>query len=240
VPNPGSPQAMQQNRAAMPMPMQKGTMIGMFGMLIIMVVVMMFRAEIGGAMNIVLEPVLGFGGQMPVLTLIVAGLIMITISTVIRSFMTDSVAQAKNQKIQSDFNKEMRQARLENNLFKLKRLQEEQPKIMAKSMESSTQMMKIMPITMVIMMPIYAWIGYFLGDPYYGGHVISIVPVDLLTMNVPWGTADLLGRLAGFIPVWIIIYTMISLPIGQLENRVVRYFLLKKRLAELDGMAYKG
>ena len=241
--NPGSPQAMQQSRGANPMPtMQKGTMIGMFAVLIIMLVVMMYRAQIGQILNYGLEPLLGFGGQMPVLTLIVAGLLMITLSTVIRTLLTDSVAQARNQKISSDFSKEMRQARLENNLYKLKKLQEEQPKMTAKSMESSTQMMKLMPVTMVVVIPIYAWIGYFLGDPYYmidGMQVESIVPVELLTINIPWGEADLVGRVMGMLPTWIIIYTMISLPIGQLESRAIRFFLLRKRLAELDGIEQK-
>ncbi|MCL2032987.1 MAG: EMC3/TMCO1 family protein [Methanomassiliicoccaceae archaeon] len=225
MPNPGSPQAMQQSRQNMPMPMQKGTMIGMFAVLIIMLVVMSFRDAIGGGLNYVFH-VIDFGGQSPVLTLVIAGLIMITVSTVIRSFLTDFVAQARNQKIQSDFNKEMRQAKLENNLYKLKKLQEEQPKMMAKSMETSTQMMKIMPVTMVVIIPIYAWVWYFISNT---------VPEELLTAFLPWGTVHL-NETLWFLPIWIVIYTMISLPIGQLENRAIRYYLLRKRLAELDGI----
>jgi hypothetical protein len=34
--------------------------------------------------------------------------------------------------------------------------------------------------------------------------------------------------------VWIIIYTMVSLPIGQIENRLIRFIFLKRRLNELD------
>jgi uncharacterized membrane protein (DUF106 family) len=235
MPNPGSPQAMQtrQNMPAMP----KGTMIGMFMVLIIMMVVMMFRKEIGGALNVIFEPLIGFGGKWPVFTLVIAGLIMITLSTIIRSFMTDFVGQARNQKISSEFNKEMRQARLENNLFKLKKLQEEQPKMMARSMESSTQMMRVMPITMLVIIPIYAWVGYFLGDPSYGfdASFVPLVPHELLTAPMPWGTVGLVDRLAGFFPIWIVVYTMISLPVGQLENRVVRYYLLKKRMRDLEA-----
>jgi uncharacterized membrane protein (DUF106 family) len=208
--------------------MPKGTMIGMFVMLIIMMVVMQFREPIGEGLNYGLH-VIDFSGEFPVLTLVIAGLIMITISTIIRTLMTDFVTQAKNQKIQSDFNKEMRQAKIGNNLFKLKKLQEEQPKIMANSMKSSTQMMKIMPITMAVVIPIYAWVWYFIGNT---------VPDDLLIVAMPWGTVNL-GDTLWVIPVWIVIYTMISLPIGQLENRFVRYFLLKKRLAELEGAEYK-
>jgi len=268
MPNPGSPQAMQSARAAAPpMPMMsKYTMIGMFATLIIMVVVMTWRVEIGHALNFALNPLFGFGGTNPVLTLVVAGLFMITLSTIIRSLMTDFVSQARNQKISSEFNKEMRQARLENNLYKLKKLQEEQPKMMAKQMEASTSMMKIMPVTMLIVIPIYAWIFYFvsfvavgtctaegctvLHDPGLAvgqlreaaGMIDGVDHGKQLLISMPWfegKTIDILDTI-WFFPMWIIIYTMISLPIGQLENRIVRYFLLTKRLKELDRIENKS
>jgi Predicted membrane protein len=212
--------------------MSKGTMIGMVATLIIMMVVFQFRRPIGEALNVVFQ-VIDFDGQWPVLTLIIAGLIMITLSTVVRSLMTDFVKQAKSQHIQSSFQKEMRQARLENNLYKLKKLQEQQPQMMAKSMEQSTQMMKVMPLTMMCFFPVYAWVFYFLevtilGD--LGGEIM---------INIPWGPVNIMDSLI-VIPVWIVIYTMISLPIGQLEGRIVRYFLLKKRLKELDGIENKS
>jgi hypothetical protein len=39
----------------------------------------------------------------------------------------------------------------------------------------------------------------------------------------------------GFFPAWIIVYTMVSLPIGQIESRLLRFVMLKKRLKELDN-----
>jgi uncharacterized membrane protein (DUF106 family) len=229
MPNPGSPEAMRRNPSAMPA-MPKGTMFGMLAVMAIMMVVMFWRMEIGHALNYGLH-VIDFNGQYPVLTLVTAGLIMITLSTVIRSLMMDSISQARNQKVQSDFNKEMRQAKLENNLFKLKKLQEEQPKIMAKTMESSTNMMKIMPLTMIAVIPIYAWVFYFINET-----VVNLPNADeILTVWMPWGTIHLNELLMGFLPLWIIVYTMISLPIGQLENRIVRYFLLKRRLSDIDN-----
>ena len=38
----------------------------------------------------------------------------------------------------------------------------------------------------------------------------------------------------GFFPVWIVIYTMVSMPIGQIENRLIRFIFLRKHLRELD------
>lgn len=222
--NPGSPQTMQAQQSAAPPMMSKGTMIGMMATLVIMLVVVQFRMQIGEVLNVGLQ-VIDFDGRWPVLTLVIAGLIMITLSTVIRGLLSNPVEQAKGQQMQSAFNKELRQARLENNLFKLKKLQEQQPAMMAKSMETSTQMMKLMPITMVVVIPIYAWVWYFLA---------TTVPSELLIVNLPWGDVDIMGTVV-FLPVWMIIYTMISLPIGQLETKIVRFYLLSKRLKEMNS-----
>lgn len=222
--NPGSPQQMQSAQQNMP-GMPKGTMIGMLAVLVITFVVMAFRKEIGGALNVVLQ-VINFDGKWPVLTLVIAGLIMITFSTVVRGLLTDPVKQARTQQEQTAFNAEMRQARLENNLFKLKKLQDKQMEMMGAQMETSTQMMKTMPITMIVVIPVYAWVWYFLDS--------GIVTAELLRIATPWGMANLMD-MVWIMPMWIVIYTMISLPIGQIENRIVRYYLLKKRLKELDG-----
>lgn len=230
--NPGSPQSMQ----SLPQPqMQSKTMLGMMLVLVVMMVVMMFRAYIGQALDVVFC-VIAFDGKYPVLTLIIAGLIMITVSTIVRSLLTDPIKMARNQQIQSDFNKEFRQARIENNLFKMKKLQELQPQIMAMSMEASTQQMKTMPITMIVLLPVYAWVWYFLlvGD-FQGvtGQYFSAENMPLV--DIPWAQGyDLNKYLLGFMPSWIVIYTMVSLPIGQIENRLIRFIFLRRDLRKLD------
>ena len=218
MPNPGSPESMQQVQNQAP-PMSSKTMIGMFLVLIIMMVVMQFRSQIGGALDYVFQYI-AFDGQYPVLTLIIAGLVMITISTIVRSLMSDPIEMAKNQQIQSDFNKEFRQARMENNLFKMKKLQEMQP---------------VMPVTMIFLLPMYAWVWYFInpadgaipgGDYFAAGEALA---------HLPWSASfDLNTMLVGFFPAWIIIYTMVSMPIGQIENRLLRYYFLRKHLRQLD------
>ncbi len=218
-------------------PMSSKTMIGMMLVLVIMMVVMMFRAQIGQALDVVFKHI-AFDGQYPVLTLIIAGLIMITVSTIVRSLMSDPIKMARNQQIQSDFNKEFRQARIENNLFKMKKLQEMQPQIMAMSMEASTQQMKTMPVTMIFLLPVYAWVWYFLlADPTMGN---GVDPVYFSLENppladIPWSMGyDLNTYLLGFFPSWIVIYTMVSMPIGQIENRLIRYIFLRRHLRQLD------
>ncbi|MBR3409508.1 MAG: DUF106 domain-containing protein, partial [Candidatus Methanomethylophilaceae archaeon] len=196
--------------------------------MVIMLVVTSFRDPIGEALDVVFKYI-AFKDS-PVLTLILAGIIMITISTVARSLLTDFVGMARNQQIQSDFNAEFRQARMENNLFKMKKLQEQQPRIMALSMEASTQQMKVMPITMLFVIPVYAWVYYFLKT----GDTAAYFPGQTVIVNMPWGSLHVNSLLMGFFPSWIILYTLVSLPIGQIENRLIRLVLLRKRLRQLD------
>ena len=84
------------------------------------------RKGLGGLVGLALEPIIGLDGTAPVLTLVLAGIIMTGLTTILRHFFTDYVAQAKSQKIVSAFNKEFRQANLENNLYKIKKLTEQQ------------------------------------------------------------------------------------------------------------------
>ena len=233
MPNPGSPESMQNVQQQMP-GMSGKTMMGMMLAMVIMLVVTSFRDPIGEALDVVFKYI-AFKDS-PVLTLILAGIIMITISTVARSLMTDFIGMARNQQIQSDFNAEFREARRENNLFKMKKLQEQQPQIMAMSMEASTQQMKVMPVTMLFVIPVYAWVYYFLKT----GDTAAYFPGETVLVNMPWGSLDVNSLLMGFFPSWIILYTLVSLPIGQVENRLIRLVLLRKRLRELDNEVKKA
>lgn len=231
MPNPGSPQSMQQVQQQAP-PMSSKTMFGMLAVMMVMTIIMIFRAQIGSALDSVFKYI-AFDGQYPVLTLIIAGLIMITVSTVVRSVLSDPIQMARNQQIQSDFNREFRQARIENNLFKMKKLQEMQPQIMAMSMEASTQQMKVMPISMIVLLPVYAWVWFFINPESVGGGLYFADGMALAHM--PWAESfDLNTYLMGFFPAWIIVYTMVSMPIGQIENRLLRFYFLKKHLNKLD------
>ena len=212
-------------------PMSSKTMMGMLFTMMIMLVVMTFREQIGRALDVVFQFV-AFDGKYPVLTLVIAGLIAFSISNIVRTFLTDPVKMARNQHIQSEFNKEFRQARIENNLFKMKKLEEAQPKMMSMTMETSMGQMKTMPIVMLIVIPVYAWIYVFI-DPSVGMGYIETSADAIVPM--PWGYLDLNDRLMGFMPMWIVVYTLISMPIGQIESRFIRWYMLKKRLDQIDN-----
>lgn len=206
-----------------PQPMSMSRMIMIF--IMILAIFILFdqdlRSGLGTAVGFVLEPIVGFGGQYPVVTLFLTGMIMTSITVILRHFLTDYIEQVKSQKIIAAFNKELRNARLENNTFKIKKLTEMQPEIMQKSMKVSTQQLKLMPITMIVIIPIFAWLAVFVGD------------LSNSYIAVPWAT-DVNLNSSIVLPIWILLYSLISIPFGQILIRTLRFIEFRKRFQELE------
>jgi uncharacterized membrane protein (DUF106 family) len=180
------------------------------------------RQALGNLVGIPLTPLVGFGGHQPILTLLFTGLIMSFFSITVRHMFSDWVGQARNARITSAFQKELREARVSNNTYKLKKLTELQPQIMAQSMKASQTQLKLMPITMLVIIPIFAWLANF-------------VYLDLAStsFSVPWAfNADM--RHSNLLPNWILLYSLLTLPFGQVLTRVLKYFSFSRRLRELE------
>ncbi|HQN75900.1 MAG TPA: EMC3/TMCO1 family protein [Methanomassiliicoccales archaeon] len=192
----------------------------------IMAIFVMFdnnlRTGLGNIVGYGLEPLWGFDGSFPVVSLFLTGAFMTTLSIVVRHFFTDYVKQTKSQKVMSAFNKEMQAARKENNTYKLKKMVELQPKMMEESMKQTTTQMKLMPVTMLIIIPIFAWLAVFVGD------------LQSAAITVPWSNNADLNKVY-VLPAWVLLYSLISVPFGQLLSRALRYYSFKKRLNELKA-----
>lgn len=214
---------------------QQPAMPSMLPMLAVMMMVLILYSldganhNIGRILNYAFS-FLDFGGSYPVMTLMLMGAIMVLLSTILRMMTTDTLAQARNQQTMSAFNKELRQARIENNTYKVKKLMDMQPQMMAKSMESSGQMMKSMPLTMAVVIPIFLWIRYFVD--------ITLREAGNLVVSIPWsgGGVDLMTTY-WFLPAWILVYTLISIPLGQVISRIIKVFQFRKRLEEIESGA---
>jgi uncharacterized membrane protein (DUF106 family) len=179
------------------------------------------RNALGEWVGYVFQPLFGFNYEYVVLTLMITGLIMASLTIIVRHFFTDYVEQAENQKIVSAFNTELRKARLENNTFKTKKLTEMQPEILQKSMKASSTQLKLMPVTLIIVIPIFAWLSVFMQD------------VHSPLVAVPWSySVDLLATTL-FFPNWVLLYSLISIPLGQVLARSLRYMDFRKRLREI-------
>ena len=180
---------------------------------------------LGSAVGYGLDPIVGFNHSAPIVTLVITGLLMAALTIVVRHFFTDYVEQARSQKIVAAFNKELREARKDNNSFKLKKLLAEQPKILQKSMAQTTTQFKLLPVSMIIVIPIFAWLSVFvsaataLHGPYFA---------------VPWSNFANFNESYLF-PQWVLVYTLVSIPFGQVLSRALRYFSFAKRLKELKA-----
>jgi len=179
------------------------------------------RGFLGELVGYLLFPLIGFGGQMPLVTLVLAGLLMVTFSITVRAFFTDNVEMARNQKVMSAFNQELRQARIDNNLYKIKKLTEHQQEIMSKSMEMSTKQLKLMPATLIFIIPIFAWVSVFVTS--------LAAPI----VAVPWDFNVHLND-STVLPHWILLYTLIAIPFGQALSRTFRFFQFRKKLADME------
>lgn len=181
------------------------------------------RRTLGTYVGYGLEPLVGFGGDMPIVTLLLTGLTMTFFSITVRHFFIDWVGQARNQRISSAFSKELREARQGNNTFKLKKLMELQPQIMAQSMKTTQSQFKLMPVTMIVIIPIFAWLANFV---YIGlGSTVFSVPWEL--------NANMRG--SNLLPNWVLLYSLMTLPFGQVLQRLLKRFSFSKRLKALEA-----
>jgi uncharacterized membrane protein (DUF106 family) len=196
--------------------------------LMIMVLMMILLADqnlrngIGQAMNAALFPVFGFDYNIPTVTLLCAGILTVTFSTIVRHFTSDWMELARIQKIQSVFNKERTEAMKANNQAKMKKLQEQQSDIMKLNLQISSNQMKVMPITAVFAIPVFMWLSVFINE------------LNIKTISVPWASQVSLTRGdVCFFPNWIIIYFMFSLIFGQLLQRTLKLYSFREKIAQL-------
>src|SRR4030042_4208211 len=137
-----------------------GQMLLLFALMISMLVLFdqNLRQSLGDIVGIGLAPAVGFDGNRPILTLLLPGLVMSFFSIIVRHFFIDWTEQARNARLMSAFPQEMRDARTSNNTFKLKKLTEIQPQMMSKSLKTTQTQFKLMPFTMIVVVPIFAWL----------------------------------------------------------------------------------
>lgn len=174
------------------------------------------RDQLGRGVGYAFDPVIGFGGDYPVLTILIAGTVMVLLTTLLRHFTTDWIEMAKAQAYMREFQKEFSKARKENNTYKLKKLQDKQPEVLLKQQEMSTKQLKNMPLTMIVVIPLFAWLLLFvsqLDHPYYAA---------------PWNpSVDMFGTT--LFPHWILLYMCLSIPLGALVQKTMKYLSWKER-----------
>jgi len=161
----------------------------------------------------VFYPLIGFGGKYPVLTLFCAGIIVVTLSSLLTNFFTDWIKMGEMQEMSKAFQAEITKARKEGNTNRVNKLMKMQPEIMKKQTEASSGTMKPMIFLIIFIWPIFIWLKSFLaGLPHY-------------YFTVPWAdNVSLFGHpLFNFGQTWLWIYIIVSYVIGQVLRQGFKY-----------------
>lgn len=199
-----------------------------FGVVLFVMLNEEIRTKLGHWVGLVMNPLIGFDGRYPVLTIMVAGTIMVLATTLVRHFTTDWLEQARIQSYMRSFTKELSAARKENNTYKMKKLQDRQPEVLAKQQEVQAKQMKTMPFTMIIVIPLFAWLFEFL------------VGLDYWWYSAPWNPRVDMWRVAFLFPNYILLYMTLSIPLGALVQKAMKYASWKERWQRRHPEVHEG
>lgn len=188
----------------------------------------------------ILNPIIGFGGRYPLLTIFLASVVLVIATTAIRHFLTDWTKMAKMQEAMRAFSKEMKEARKTNNTYKLKKLTDAQADLMQLQSQAQMEQMKPMALTMLLVIPIFAWLGAWLAGLAADMPRSDGSTYDFLAFRAPWNAewnimdpyTWITGN-PGWFPRWIVLYSLFGIPFGQIAQRALK--LWEYRHVDLDG-----
>lgn len=210
----------KEQRPALP----KGQFLQIFFFMIILFVLFdsNLRNLMGNAVGFVLNPVIGFHRHLPILTILLASLLMVGASTLIRHLLVDWVKMARTQNVMRSFQKAMREARVARDTKRMEQLNKFQTKLMGMQAELSSGQLKPMAGTMIVVIPLFAWLWSFVQGLDYPYFTAPWNPhVNMFTAEgVLFGTSVL--------PHWILFYSAVSLPFGTLLQKLLKYISWKE------------
>jgi len=191
----------------------------MMYMMIMLIMIFVFTSTgigyyLGYYFGLVLEPIIGFGGRYPVLTIVLAGVIVVTLSGSLTNFFTDWKKMGEVQQTQKAFSAEMQKARREGNTNRVNKLMKMQPELMKKQQDASSGSMKSMLFLFIFIWPIFIWLRTFLaGLSYYH-------------FTLPWANSVTLlpsGADKFIMQNWLWLYLIFSMVIGQVIRQGLKY-----------------
>ena len=183
---------------------------GMFLTMFLMLYIIInpgLRVVMGDVAETLLEPRIGFDGSYPALTILLAGMVMIGGTTVIRHLLVDWEQMADVQLKMQAYNKALADARKEGQQARVQKLMKMQPEVLMLQSGMMSNQMRPMVFTMLIAIPIIMWLYEFTAG----------LPVQALSL--PWEPHWELQERLWILPHWIVIYSVMALPFGQILLR---------------------
>ena len=183
------------------------------------------REGAGNLAGGILYPLYGFNDQYPHLTLFCSGVTMVLITTTIRHVFMDWIKMAEIQAKFKGFNKKMGDLRKAGNFEKVQKLSEKyRPELMQMHAEMQGFQMKPMVFTMIVAIPIFMWLHAFIGD----------VPDGARAVSLPWEPKWWLDN-RFILPYWVALYSLLTIPIGQTYQRLLKLISFRERLSQEEG-----
>jgi uncharacterized membrane protein (DUF106 family) len=172
-----------------------------------------------------LAPAIGFGGMFPTLTILLAGILTTTISSLIRDHYTNWVKMARTQKVMASWRREQMEAMRKGQTTKLAKLKEAQQGFMKDTMEMQTTPLKSMAWTLFLFIVIFTWLRLFVD--------VTLQNLGNQWIAVPWSNHVYLNLPGYVLPAWVLLYSLLAIPFGQIITRVLKYIRFRRRLEEM-------
>jgi len=171
--------------------------------------------------NFILFPMFGFGGALPVLTILLAGILTTTIGSIIRDHYTNWVKMARTQKVMSAWRKEQMEAMRKGQQTRLAQLKEVQKGFAKDQMDMMSTPYKSTAWTIFLFIVIFTWLRLFVDVVLQG--------LGNQWIAVPWSNHVFLNSVYVF-PSWVLLYSLLAIPFGQIVVRVLKYIRFRRRL----------
>jgi uncharacterized membrane protein (DUF106 family) len=172
----------------------------------------------------ILEPVIGFGGRYPVITILLAGLVTTTASSLLRHIFTPWMRMAKMNATLASIRKEQMEAFRKQKTSRVQKLRAKQSEIMVEYQDVQFVPLKLMAYTMFFFVVIFTWLRLFVDE--------TLAVQGNLYFAVPWSfNAHLLATYV--FPSWILLYSLLAIPFGQVVQRVLKYISFRAKLQSL-------
>ncbi len=210
-----------------PVPQTKGSftrflMIFLFLLAIVAIFDPTMGQTFGAYAGYVLFPVIGFGGRFPVITILLAGAMTTGISSILRDHYTDWVKMVRTQKTTAAWQKALREAMRKGNKAEISKLNKIREGFMKEQMDVQLNSMKPLAWTFFLFIVLFAWLSFFVGGTLAvaGGQYFA----------VPWAFNVFVEYVPFLFPSWILLYSLLAIPIGQILTRVLKYVRFRKKL----------
>jgi uncharacterized membrane protein (DUF106 family) len=197
-------------------------MIFLFLLAIVAIFDQQMALGFGAIAGLVLYPVIGFGGRFPVLTVLLAGALTTTVSSILRDHYTDWVRMVKFQKVNGAWQREYREAMRKGNKSHIEKLNKVRQGFTKDQMDIQLNSMKPLAWTFFLFIVLFAWLNVFVNQDLliFGGQYFA----------VPWASNVYVDYVPFLFPSWILMYSLLAIPIGQILTRVLKYVRFKRKL----------